>query len=85
MNFIETRLVPERGGLGRVEIMEMLERFITADINAAEIKDWEDTYKNIDGVYLASKAVVKELYPDKIKVSRAGDHVFIKRIDEVTA
>ena len=85
MNYVETRLVPERGGLGRVEIMEMLERFIAADINAAEIKDWEDTYKNIDGVYLASKAVVKELYPDKIKVSRAGDHVFIKRIDEVTA
>lgn len=84
MNFVEAQLVPERNGAGRLEVLDMLERFIAADINAAEVKDWQDTYKNIDGVYAACKAVVKELYPEKIKVVKAGDHVFIKRIDEVT-
>lgn len=83
MNFIPTELVPERRGRGKTEIIVMLERYVSANIDAAEVKDWQNAYKNIDGLYCALRGVVKELYPEMIKVMRVGDHVYMKRIDEV--
>lgn len=62
------------------ELISVFEEFLTTDVKLAEIKDWENTYKNIGSLYAGACNLAKGVYKNKIKVSKNGSHVYIERI-----
>lgn len=82
MNFVEAKLVPESGGAKRAEVLEMLGRFLESDLDGAEVKDWEETFKSLQTAYLGVRDAIKAVYPTQLKTIKCGDHIYIKRISE---
>ena len=62
------------------ELINLFEAFLAANIEVAEIKDWEDTYKTFGSLYNSCITLTKTMYNGKVKVSKCANHIFIKRV-----
>ncbi len=77
MEFVE---VKENENKKNGEVRNLLIAFMASDVELAEVKNWEDTYKSVDSLYQACVGVVRGSYKGKIKVTRNNGRLFIERI-----
>ncbi len=61
------------------EMINLLTAFMESDCEVAEVKDWNDSYSTFGSLYNACTNVAKRYFPDKIKVSKCGQHLFLKK------
>lgn len=65
---------------GSAEVAQVLSDFLKTDIEVAEIKDWDGTYKNVDSAYYSFKKVIDRFFNNEVRVSKQSGRLFIARL-----
>ena len=64
------------------KMIGMFHEFLESGIEFAEVKGWEEEYKNYNSAYFALRSIAKSNYKDRVYVGRANGRLFLERIDK---
>ena len=84
MKFVESNVILGNKGLygGSKVVAQMLSEFLESGIEVAEVRDYDEYYKNSESAYQSIKNIIDRYFTGEIRVARQSDHVFIARLEK---
>lgn len=73
---------PQRRFRKTDEIIAIISEFLSSGIECAELKQWDDEYKDVKTAYTGLRKIANDNFREKVYVGKAGDRIFLERIEK---